>query len=179
MITEVDSYPGRIISPLLAGSIDPMALDAGGGSAETLDIAQDANFGSIELAPGFTPDPHTVTVVGGGSIDVSTLGLGTECRGFASPSPDYRLVVSGDMPRLRIFFISPDGGDTTLTVNKADGIWACGDDSGEGSVDPMVEILNAPAGVYEIWVGSFNTGATVEGTLYITEQDFTPLNPPA
>ncbi len=178
MITEADSYPGRIIAPLLAGIVDPMAEGAGGGSVEGLDIAQDANFGSIELAPGFTPDPHTVAVVSGGSIDISALGLGLECRGFATSAPDYRLVLTGDMPRLRIFFISSDGGDTTLAVNRADGTWACGDDSGEGSVDPMVEILNAPAGVYEIWVGSFNTGATVGGTLYVTEQDYTPLNPP-
>jgi serine protease Do len=180
MITAVDSFPGRIISSLLAGAIDPMATaqGAGGGSVEGLDVAQDANFGSVELAPGFTPDPHSVAVVSGGSIDISTLNLGMECRGFATTTPDFRLVVAGDMPRLRMFFIASDGGDTTLAVNNADGTWACSDDSAEGSVDPMVEITNAPAGVYEIWVGSFNTGVTVAGTLYITEQDFSPLNPP-
>jgi serine protease Do len=181
MITEVDSYPGRVISPLLAAVVDPMAVaqGAGGGGAGGLDVSQDANFGSVELNPGFAPDPHTVYVVSGGSLDISTLGLGLECRGFATSTPDYRLVLTGDVGRLRIFFVAQAGGDTTLVVNQADGTWACNDDFAAENLNPMVEIPNAPAGVYEIWVGSFNTGTTTAGTLYITQADFTPANAPA
>jgi len=178
MISEVDSYPGHIVSPLLAGVVDPMAAQDAGGGGETLDIAQDANFGSIELAPGFAPDPATVHVVSGGNVDVSTLGLGAECRGFVTPTPDYRLVLTGSVSRLRIFFVAEDGGDTTLVVNRADGTWQCADDFSATDFNPMVEISNAPAGVYEIWVGSFNTGTTAAGTLYVTEQDFSPANAP-
>ncbi len=179
MVSEVDSYPGHIVSPLLVGVVDPLAAqDAGGGGAAGLDVSADSNFGTAELGPGFAPDPHTVYVVSGGSLDISTLGLGGDCRGFATAVSDYRLVLTGDVNRLRIFFVSQDGGDTTLAVNRADGTWACNDDFSTENFNPMIELTNAPAGVYEIWVGSFNTGTTVAGTLYITEQDFTPANAP-
>jgi hypothetical protein len=179
MMTEVDSYPGHIVSPLLVGVVDPLAAQgAGGGGATGLDVSADANFGTTELGPGFAPDPHTVYVVSGGSLDISTLGVGVECRGFATAASDYRLVLTGDVSRLRIFFVAQDGGDTTLVVNQADGTWACNDDFSTENFNPMIELTNAPAGVYEIWVGSFNTGTTVAGTLYITEQDFTPASAP-
>jgi serine protease Do len=179
MVTEVDSYPGHIVSPLLVGVVDPLAAQgAGGGGAVGLDISADANFGTVELGPGIVPDPHTVYVVSGGSVDISTLGLGGDCRGFATAAPDYRLTLTGDISRLRIFFVAQDGGDTTLAVNLADGTWVCNDDFADGNVNPMVEITSARGGVYEIWVGSFNTGTTVAGTLYITEQDFTPADAP-
>lgn len=179
MVTEVDSYPGHIVSPLLVGVVDPLAAQgAGGGGAAGLDVSADSNFGTVELGPGFAPDPHTVYVVSGGSLDISTLGLGGDCRGFATAAADYRLVLTGDVSRLRIFFVAQDGGDTTLAVNRADGTWACNDDFSTENFNPMIELTNAPAGVYEIWVGSFNTGTTVAGTLYITAQDFTPATAP-
>jgi serine protease Do len=178
MITEVDSYPGHIVSPLLGGVVDPLAAQGAGGGAAGLDMSADANFGTVELGPGIVPDPHTVYVVSGGSVDMSTLGLGTDCRGFATAAADYRVVLTGDVSRLRIFFVAQEGGDTTLAVNQADGTWVCNDDFSAENLNPMIELTNAPGGVYEIWVGSFNTGTTVAGTLYITAQDFTPANAP-
>jgi hypothetical protein len=176
MITEADSYPGHLISPILGQIVNPMEGNSASAVEGTLDVSAAPNFGTIALATGFTPDPFTTNIVSGGSIDISTLNLGAECRGFVTASPDFQLELSGTSARLRIFVVGE--GDTTLVVNGADGQWWCNDDS-SGTVNPMVEFTNAPAGFYDVWVGSFNTGTAVGGTLYITEQDINPSTAPS
>jgi len=175
MFTEVDSYPGRIISPLLGQVVNPQEEGASSTGTLTLDMTANPNYGTAQLAPGF--GLQTVGIASGGSVDISAANLGADCRGFATASPDYRVVLSGSVARLRIFFVSD--GDTTLAVNAADGTWHCNDDFiAQSNYNPMVEFTNAPGGQYDIWVGSFNTGTSTSGTLYVTEQDFTPANPP-
>ena len=41
----------------------------------------ESNFGSRALSGGFTPDPHEVSVVAGGSLQASNMGLGAGCTG--------------------------------------------------------------------------------------------------
>ena len=59
-----------------------------------------SNFGNRTLAPGFTPDPVTVSISSGGTIDVRTLNLGAGCVGFVTQRPDFILRMSGPSPSL-------------------------------------------------------------------------------
>ena len=125
-----------------------------------------ANFGSRRVAPGFVPDPINVAITSGGNIDASNLGLGAGCRGFVTRQPDHIVNLTGTSANLRIYVTAP--GDTTLLVNTAGGAWVCNDDS-YGGTNPTVDIPNAGAGQYDIWVGSYRSGEQIRGALHITE----------
>jgi hypothetical protein len=152
-----------VVSDGTAGYAD-MPLVTGGASS---------NFGSVNLAAGFLPDPHTVSVVSGATatdaVDVASLGLSPmnsgACRGFATSRPDYILNFTPGQ-HLRIFVDAP--GDTTLVVNDGRGNWWCSDDDG-GNLNPSIEIPNPVGGQYDIWVGSYQAGANIRGNLHISE----------
>lgn len=148
-----------VLAVLLAPA-DSVAAQGG------FDFTRNPNYSSVNLAPAFQPDPHTVPVTSGGSINVASNITGTECRGFVTAAPDYRVNWSGATSLLRIFFVGQ--GDTTLVVNDAAGNWYCDDDS-FGTLNPTVDLVNPIAGQIDIWVGSFSSGSFVSGTLYITE----------
>jgi hypothetical protein len=131
---------------------------------QTLNFGLAPNYGQIALTSGFVPDPHQVSVTSGGSVDVSYLG--GNCRGFATPAPDYRVTYTAGSASLLRFYVS-SGGDTTLIINDANGGWRCADDT-YGS-NPGIDFNNPVSGVYDIWVGSFTAGATNSATLSVTE----------
>ena len=133
-----------------------------------LDVAGDPTFGTIELRPGFAPDPHMESVVSGGGIDAELEGLPGDCIGWVAGSPDVRLMWSGSTDRLHVFFDSDSEGDATLIVNLPDGAWTCDDDSGDG-LDPLVAVPWPEPGQYDIWVGSYDEDGGVEGELGFSE----------
>jgi hypothetical protein len=142
-------------------------------ATDELDFSQEPNYGGVELYPGFDPDPYTVDIVSGGAVDVATLGIGSDCSGYATTAPDFRVVLDGDSEMVRIFFVPDDPGhDATLIVSDPDGDWLCNDDY--SGWDPMVVVEPAEAGTYDIWVGSYSTDELILGTLYITELDYEP-----
>jgi serine protease Do len=147
------------------GTTSPVLADG------ELDVSENPTFGTVSLAAGFTPDPHTLEMPSGGEVDVSYLG--GECTGYAAIAPDYRLNWTGDSDELRIFFAAEDGSDTTLLINQADGTWLCNDDWDSG-LDPLIEIDDPAPGQYDIWVGSYSAGDFIDGTLHITELDLEP-----
>lgn len=112
-----------------------------------------SNFGTVSLAPGFTPDPQTSRGTAGGPIAANTWN--PTCRGNVSARPDHELVLSAAMPRLRVLVKSER--DTTLVVQGPDGQYRCVDDA-EG-LNPIVEGPYA-AGTHRIWVGTFSSDAT-------------------
>jgi len=132
-----------------------------------LDPAAEPNFGNARLEAGFVPDPFVVGLSSGGDIDVSTLGLGDNCLGYATAAPDFRLTWSGQTATLRLFFVSNE--DSTLIVNLPDGSWACNDDF--SGLNPLVEVAAPAAGTYNIWIGSYNQGNANPGYLFITESN--------
>jgi serine protease Do len=139
------------------------------GLGDGLDFAASPYFGSTELSAGFTPDPHTVTISAGGSVDVSAAQYGNECNGYASSAPDYQLNWSGDSESLQLYFVAVNiTDDATLIINNPDGMWLCNDDS-PASLNPGVTINNPGAGRYDIWVGSYAQGEFISGDLNITE----------
>jgi hypothetical protein len=72
----------------------------------TLDFSLPPNFGSTALTSGFVPDPFTVGITSGGSVNVSYLGGG--CTGFATSTPDFSVnYTKGAFPTLRFYSWAP------------------------------------------------------------------------
>jgi hypothetical protein len=148
-----------------------LLLVAAPGHAQLNTGGSGSNFGTVKLSPGFTPDPHAVSVMSGGDVDVRALALGTGCVGYATSQPDYIVQLSGSSSRLR-FFHEGDG-DTGLVVNDPNGGWHCNDDS-YGGVSPTVDVDAAPAGQYDVWITSYSSGDNISGRLNVTELDRYP-----
>ena len=131
-------------------------------------LAQDFNlpaeFGTIKLNSGFTPDPFTFGVVSGGSIDAS--GLRKGCAGFIANAPDFEFTFDSGSLDLYVSVISDE--DTTLVINTPSGGWICDDDSG-GDLDPSIHFSRPADGAYDVWIGTYDSTGTYEATLYISE----------
>jgi hypothetical protein len=129
--------------------------DPSGGTASSsssgseLDIFGEPTYGRISLGAGFTPDPHTVSIAAGGSVDVDVPGC---TYGYVARNPDLNIDYSGtgDLN----FYVRADI-DTVLLINSASMAWLCDDDSlGDG--DPLITIPNATPGIYNVWVGTYS-----------------------
>lgn len=131
----------------------------------TLNFSLPPVYGSVALNTGFIPDPYTINVISGGPVNVSYLGGG--CVGFATSQPTFSVdYTSGGFPLLRFYFIG--NGDTTMIVNAPNGAYYCNDDS-FGTLNPSLDFNSPASGRYDIWIGSFAEGASINGTLYVTE----------
>ena len=138
-------------------------------AADELDMSLASNFGSTDLAAGFSPDPFSADIVSGGPIDVSYLG--TDCLGYATAASDYDVeYTAGSADLLRFYFVADEVEDTTLVMNAPDGSWHCNDDA-PLTIDPMIDFENPESGRYDIWIGSFETDAQNAGTLFVTEAE--------
>lgn len=133
------------------------------GAAVAQDASLTANFGEVRLRAGFTPDPYTVSITAGGSVDGSRLP--GACTGSISDAPDFELTyTAGSLP---LIFRTLSSEDTTLIINGPDGQWYCDDDS-YGDGDAMVRFNHPQTGTYDVWVGKFG-GGTASARLQITE----------
>jgi hypothetical protein len=135
-----------------------------------LDPNLTARYDEIEVDSGFAPDPMELSVVSGGPIDVRYLE--GACVGFAEPNPDYEVhYTAGLLSMLRFYFVADAGaGDPTLIINDTTSNWLCSDDSFGGS-NPSIEFSSPESGWYDIWIGSYQSGEFIPGTLFITELD--------
>lgn len=142
----------------------PNAVQTGEGPDFSLEPA----YGAIDLVSGFTPDPHTVAIDAGGTIDASVLGQ-PGCVGRIARAPDFRLnwtAGSGSLPL--IFSVAADA-DTTLVINDAQGNWVCDDDGGEAGLNPSIRFDSPASGQYDIWVGTYSEGDLQPSMLNISE----------
>ena len=134
--------------------------------AQAQNAGLSANFGSVKLRAGFTPDPYTVDIYAGGSIDAySDTDLPAACVGKVSDAPDFSIDYSAGSLPLAFRVVSKS--DTTLIVNGPDGRWSCDDDS-FGDSDPQVVFRRPQSGKYDVWVGVY-TGSGAQAVLGITE----------
>jgi len=136
------------------------------GVAAAQDTSARAISGSYTLRSGFTPDPFTVRVTAGGSIDAyGDTPLPAACVGKISNAPDVEITYSaGGLP---LVFRTRSSSDTTLIINGPDGSWYCDDDSwGDG--DAQVWFSRPTSGTYDVWIGKFSSG-TASATLLVTE----------
>jgi hypothetical protein len=67
---------------------------------------------------------------------------------------------------LPLIFSVQSPADTTLVVNDPNGNWLCNDDT--DGLNPEVRIDGPIAGRYDVWVGTYNTGALEPATLQIS-----------
>jgi hypothetical protein len=132
-----------------------VSVAAFAGTASAQDYTLPPNYGTYELSAGFTPDPATLDIVAGGSVNAANVG----CAGMISNAPDARLMWSGG----EITIGAESSADTTLVINAPDGQWYCADDT--NGLDPAVTLSGS--GQYDIWVGTF--GGTASAVLYATE----------
>lgn len=133
--------------------------------AAAQDPSADPNFGSAQLEEGFMPDPYSADLLAGGSVLPAVSGCSF---GHVSEVPDLDLYYSTTgASDLYVYAVS--GSDTTILVNLPDGSWACDDDS-YGDGDPLVVIPAAEAGLYNIWVGTYD-GEMADATLHLSEGD--------
>ncbi|TVR97188.1 MAG: serine protease [Wenzhouxiangellaceae bacterium] len=140
-----------------------------------LDVSASPHAGTVSLEAGFLRDPHEVRVTAGGSVDVSALNLGQDCRGHASGAPDVRLHWTGNTRRLRVLFEADSpSDDTVLIINTPDGRWLCNDDAGGGTLNPLLRLNGQREGQFDIWVATYSSGGFAPGTLRITERDLRP-----
>lgn len=153
-ITELEYTPADV------AALGDMVLEG-----DELDFSYDPNFGSAELTSGFADDPYPIDMVSGGGVD--TTYLGGSCVGWAAVSPDFRVFWNGT-GFLRFYFVGE--GDTSLIINTPDGSFYCNDDSFD-TFNPTIDFATAPAGQYDVWIGSYEEGSFVSGTLFITELD--------
>jgi len=138
--------------------------------AANINPSASPTYGSTELSGGFVPDPHTVSIVPGGPY--AAADVNASCTGMVAGSPDFDLYFTpGSAP---LYISAGSSGDTTLLINTPSGDWICDDDSGEG-LNPGVTFNTPEAGLYDIWVGSFN-GTTAEATLSISEVGYYGTN---
>ncbi len=140
-----------------------VALSVPTGAAQ--DYTEEPTYGSVTLEEGFLPDPHSVSLTAGGSIEVN---MGSCNYGFVADAPDvdFYYTTSGGSA----LYIYVDGSaDTTLLINKPDGTWVCNDD-GLGGSNPIVVIPGAADGLYNVWVGTYGDDLT-EATLSMSEID--------
>jgi serine protease Do len=150
------------LTPIVLPTAIPLPTSALVQNAAGLDASGTPAYGTASLGAAFVP--HMLEAGAGGTIDAAPLG--ESCVGFVAAQPDYRVQWTGTGSFLRFYFVAL--GDTTLVISSPDGTWHCNDDS-YVSVNPTVDVTNAMAGVYNIWIGSFDEGISVPGTLYITE----------
>ncbi len=137
----------------------------GGGSYGGIDWSLPANFGSVSLRGGFTPDPYRVDIVSGGSHRASEVRSG--CSGWVSAAPDFELTFTpGSLP---LILSAASSGDTTILVNDPNGNWHCNDDGGNSGLNPALTFHNPAAGTYDIWIGSFRQGQNLSASLSISE----------
>lgn len=136
----------------------------------SLSWVEGANFGSNSLSSGFLPDPYTVEMNAGGSVDVSLLSLGDSCVGFATESPDYRISWSGTSNKLSFSFEAQDSSDdTTIIISDPNGNWYCNDDGPGSTMNPIYQFSSPSEGQYDIWIGTYDEGEFIEGTFKASE----------
>jgi hypothetical protein len=150
---------------MLAIGATAIAIMAG-GVAGAQDYRLQPTYGTANLVSGFTPDPHSVNLESGGSIDASSLG--GACRGFIANAPDYRVnYQAGSFQR---FIVSVNSNaDTTLVINGPDGRWYCDDDGGNSGLNPAVVFTPPMSGQYDIWVGTYGSASLQPAQLAVSE----------
>lgn len=155
----------------LLGAGIAVAAIMGASPALAQDYTLSPNYGDVRLSSGFSPDPYTVSVTAGGSIDAGKLG--SPCSGSISNAPDVQVNYSpGSLP---LIFRTASDSDTTLIVNAPDGQWYC-DDDGFTALGAEVRFNSPRSGNYDVWIGTFG-GGTAAATLYVTELNSSNYGP--
>jgi len=154
---SADLAPAQLYISEVSGPANEVPADAP-------DYTLEPAYGTIELASGFTPDPHSVAISAGGPYNAYQI---PECVGFIATAPDYRVNFTAGDAGLPLIFSVQSEADTTLVINDASGNWVCNDDT--DGLNPVVRFDTPTSGQYDVWVGTFSEGATQPSTLNVSE----------
>lgn len=152
-----------------AGPMGTLALWLSLQSAAAL--AQDVDgeaINALDLSGQAGAAAQIVDIIPGGEDQTADMGEG--CSGYIyAAGPDLELTIDRDFRPLGIF-VDADV-DTTLVVNDPDGNWHCNDDADDlANSNPGLSFSKPKAGIYDIWVGTFNSGEAGSGKLVVTQQ---------
>ena len=147
----------------IVATLASLVLLCGLGITMAQDFSQAPSYAETTLATGFMPDPHVVAMTAGGTINTATEGPAPPC-GYVAAAPDFRLNWGGG-GTLNIYAVAPP--DVTPLISMPDASWQCNDDF--NGTNPLVAITNAPAGQYDIWVGTYGTDVVAGTSLKISE----------
>ena len=121
-------------------------------------------FGNADLSQDF--EDVELFAAGGGNLAVFPLdGEETGCQGMVSTVPIYTFSWSGG-GNLSAYFEGEE--DSSLMVVTPSGEIICNDNAAEDNLNPVVDILGAAEGDYDIFIGSLVPGQIVTGILTIT-----------
>jgi hypothetical protein len=156
--------------PVLAIFLLMLSPAHGQQKQATMDYTLAPTYGEVTLGASFGSSPHQQTITSGGDINSSYHG--NDCTGFVSAGPDFRLHWNGSTSNLAFYFQpNTEGQDATILVNLPDGTWVCNDDFNAEDPNPMAVVTTPAPGQYDVWVGSYEQGKYIEGTLYIADLD--------
>ncbi len=134
-------------------------------------IAQEANFETRSLSPGFSPETGSVSGYTGGSYSLSALSNrdreGNACLGYGDSRPDHILVLEAPFQTLTLQ-VDSGGKDTTLMVQGPDG-FLCGDDTDSVNLDAQLVAKDWKPSRYKVWVGTMEPGNRGAYRLTISE----------
>src|ERR1041385_5019018 len=96
---------------LVGAALSLAVMAAAPALAQNVDL--DPSYGTSDLATGFEPNPFTLSLRSGGSIDAQEINPG--CKGFVASAPDLRInFTSGALP---LIISVTSTADTTLLVH--------------------------------------------------------------
>jgi hypothetical protein len=106
----------------------------------------------ISMNAGALPNTQALGGTSGGPIDAHSLD--SHCHGYIGEAPNHVLDARTTFNLLRIFVrpASPARGDLTLMFRGPTGVF-CDDDTDD--INPRLDLLNLPAGRYELFIGSY------------------------
>ena len=96
--------------------------------------------------------PQAIDVVAGGNVNLANCSI--EGYGWVITQPDFDFNFSENDAGRELELRVEGSCDTVLLVNDASGTWHFNDDDRE--LNPGIRIPNAPAGAYDIWVGTYD-----------------------
>ncbi|MCW1930842.1 LCCL domain-containing protein [Pararhodobacter zhoushanensis] len=151
-------------SPFRPATLGLAALIAGGAATSAVACPDWSQSGApVAYSADEMWVPQSLPVVAGGNVDLSACPI--EGHGWVITAPDFDLTVTDNTAGRELEFRVEAECDTVLLVNDATGTWHFNDDDG-ANLTSRIRLTNAPAGAYDIWVGTFNQ-ATCQAVLVL------------
>jgi hypothetical protein len=118
---------------------------------------------TVNLAPGFMPDPTILSGTAVGTVSASTMS--PSCAGYVPAAPNHILNVTA--PFLTPVTLSGTAAvDTVMVIRLADGRVICNDDGPVFPNPQLVEML--PMGQHQVFYGTYSPGGNTPYTLSIS-----------
>ena len=137
--------------------------------ASAQQVKSTSMFENPTISPNFSPDPLTITGIGGGTVPSQKVAGRAEtatgsCVGFVDAKPDHKIVLTNFFKNLTIQVESPE--DMTLLIKGPGGSW-CNDDYNGKNPGISGQWLE---GNYNVWVGSYQKNKSTPYIIRLTEK---------